>query len=251
MAASGQTETIHLFAAGSLKAALTDIAGDYETASGHTIVARFGASGLLKDEIVNGARADVFASANMDHPRALHDAGLSGPVTLFTRNKLCALVKAGLAVDSDSLLAVMLDPNISLGTSTPKADPSGDYAFEVFAKADAIKPGMRKLLEAKALRLTGSKDSALPPAGENVYGWHIAQGRADIFLTYCTNALAAMTDNPGQKCVMLPEALAVGADYGLTVTKDAPAGASAFARFILSPTGQATLARHGFAPIAA
>jgi molybdate transport system substrate-binding protein len=28
----------------------------------------------------------------------------------------------------------MLDRGVKLGTSTPKADPSGDYAFEVFRK---------------------------------------------------------------------------------------------------------------------
>ena len=44
---------------------------------------------------------------------------------------------------------------MKLGTSTPKADPSGDYAFEVFRKAEAIKPGAQAALEKKALQLTG------------------------------------------------------------------------------------------------
>jgi ABC-type molybdate transport system substrate-binding protein len=34
-------------------------------------VLTFGASGLLKDRIQAGERADVFASANMEHPQAL------------------------------------------------------------------------------------------------------------------------------------------------------------------------------------
>jgi ABC-type molybdate transport system substrate-binding protein len=33
--------------------------------------APFGASGLLQKEIVDGANAHVFASANMEHPQAL------------------------------------------------------------------------------------------------------------------------------------------------------------------------------------
>ena len=77
---------------------------------------------------------------------------------------------------------------MKVGTSTPKADPSGDYAFEVFAKAEALKAGSRAALEQKALQLTGAPASAQPPAGRNVYGWHVAEGRADIFLTYCTAA---------------------------------------------------------------
>ena len=96
--------------------------------------AKFGASGLLKDEIAAGAKAEVFASANMEHPQALANAKRSGPVVLFARNRLCALVRPGLAVTRETLLERMLDPQIKLGTSTPKADPSGDYAFEAFSQ---------------------------------------------------------------------------------------------------------------------
>jgi ABC-type molybdate transport system substrate-binding protein len=49
---------------------------------------------------------------------------------------------------------------------------------------------------------------------------------------------------------MLPLALAVGAEYRLIVMKDAPAGALAFAHYILSEPGQSILARHGFDPSA-
>ena len=218
-----------------------------ETASGNIVQPKFGASGLLKDEIVGGAKADVFASANMEHPRALHDAKKSGPVLLFAHNRLCALVKPGLKVDSASLLARMLDPAVKLGTSTPKADPAGDYAFEVFRKAEAVTPGAQAELEHKVLKLTGNPKSAAPPAGRTVYGWHVAEGRADIFLTYCTNALAAQKENPGQQVMALPANLSVDADYGLTVMTNAPPAALAFAQFIVSPEGQKILVSHGFA----
>ena len=241
-------ETVTLYAAGSLKAALSDIAKAFAAKSGHRIEMQFGPSGLLKKEIANGAAADVFASANMEHPQALFDDGTSGPVTRFARNKLCALVKPGLNVTTDNLLARMLDAKVKLGTSTPRADPSGDYALESFTKAEALKPGAQEALEKKALKLTGAKDSAVPPAGRIVYGWHVAEGRADIFLTYCTNALAARKQYPDQQMVELPEALSVAADYGLTVISGAPVAAQDFAEFILSPEGQKILAGYGFAP---
>ena len=75
----------------------------------------------------------------------------------------------------------------------------------------------------------------------------IAQGAADIFLTYCTNALAAQKETPGAQLVALPDALAVGADYGLTVMDGASPAAYRFALFILSAQGQQILARNGFA----
>ena len=245
--ASSRADTVHLYAAGSLKAALTDVAKAYEKKSGNKIDAKYGASGLLKDEIAGGAKADVFASANMEHPQALHAAKLSGPAMLFVRNRLCALAKPGLRVTSEKLLDRMLDAKVKLGISTPKADPSGDYAFEVFRKAEAIKPGAQAILEKKALQLTGSANSAAPPAGRTVYGWHVAEGRADIFLTYCTNAVMAQKENPEQQVMALPRELAVGADYGLTVMNGASPAAQRFAEFIMSAEGQKILVSHGFA----
>jgi molybdenum ABC transporter molybdate-binding protein len=247
MNTSARADTVKLYSAGSLRGALTDVAKAFQAASGHTVEARYGPSGLLKNEIAGGAAAQVFTSANMAHPQALHDAGKSGPVRLFTHNKLCALVKPGLHVTSENLLERMLDPNVKLGTSTPKADPSGDYAFEVFHKAEAVKPGTRAVLEKKALQLTGGAASAVPPSGRAVYGWHVAEGRADIFLTYCTNAVVAQKENPGQQIVALPDNLSVGADYGMTVMNGAPAAAQQFADFIMSPPAQRILVSHGFA----
>ena len=241
-------DTVQLYAAGSLKAALTDVAKAYQAKTGHKVEGKFGPSGVLRKEITDGAKADIFASANMEHPQALNDDGTSGPVVLFARNKLCALVKPGLDVTTANLLARMLDDKVKLATSTPRADPSGDYALQSFTKAEALKPGAQERLEQKARKLTGGKDSAEPPAGRVAYGWHVAEGRADIFLTYCTNAIAARKQYPTQQIVELPDALSVGADYGLTVVSGAPVAAQDFAEFILSAEGQKILASYGFAP---
>ena len=74
------------------------------------VLFNFGASGTLKDAIAASERAEVFASANMEHPRALASAGKSGPAVLFARNQLCALVRPGLDVTPATLLERMLDP---------------------------------------------------------------------------------------------------------------------------------------------
>jgi molybdenum ABC transporter molybdate-binding protein len=240
-------DTVLLHAAGSLRAALTDVGSAFQAATGVAVQGKFGPSGLLRDEIARGAKAEVFASASMEHPQVLASDKKSGPVVLFARNRLCALVKPGLAVASGTLLDRMLDPSVKLGTSTPKADPSGDYAFEVFARAERLKPGAKAALEKKALQLSGGSSSAQPPAGRSVYGWHVAEGRADIFLAYCTAAIPAQKENPGQQVVALPDALAVGADYGLTVMVGASSNAYRLALFVLSPDGQRILASHGFA----
>ncbi|MGD9614353.1 MAG: molybdate ABC transporter substrate-binding protein [Alphaproteobacteria bacterium] len=240
-------ETVLLHAAGSLRAALTEVSAAYSSAYGDTVQPKFGASGLLKEEIANGVRAEVFASANMEHPLALARDHRAGPVVLFARNRLCALAKPGLAVDPATVLDHMLDPGIKLGTSTPRADPSGDYAWEVFRKAEAIRPGAYAALDAKALKLTGGPSAPPVPEGRTIYSVLIEQGAADIFLTYCTGALAAQQENPAQQVISLPEALTVGADYGLTVIQGASPAAYRFALFVLSPEGQRILQSKGFA----
>ncbi len=112
-------------------------------------------------------------------------------LAVFARNQLCGLVRPGIAVAPDTLLAVMLDPKTRLGTSTPKSDPSGDYAFELFGKAEALTSGAKNALEAKALQLTGGPNSAKAPEGRNLYAWVMESDKADVFLTYCTNAVLA------------------------------------------------------------
>jgi molybdate transport system substrate-binding protein len=239
-------EPVQLYAAGSLRSALTEVATAFETQTGIKVRAKFGPSGTLKDEIAAGARADVFASANMEHPQALASARKSGPVVLFARNRLCALARPGVAIETATLLDRMLDPAVKLGTSMPRADPSGDYAWEVFRKADKLRPGAFALLERKALKLVGGPDAPTAPPGRTVYGMLIAEGKADLFLTYCTNAMEAKKDVGGAQIVTLPDELAVGADYGLTVIADAPSDAYRFAMSILSADGQQILARYGF-----
>jgi molybdate transport system substrate-binding protein len=83
----------------------------------------------------------------------------------------------------------------------------------VFKKAEAVKAGARTVLELKARQLTGSPASAASPPGRAGYGWHIAEGHADIFLANCTAAAEAKQQSPDQQIVALPAELAVGADY--------------------------------------
>ena len=243
-AAGAQPVLLH--AAGSLRAAFDEAAREFERREPVRVEAVYGASGLLRERIAAGEAAQVFASADMEHPDALARAGRAAGPLAFARNALCALTRVGLGVQPDNLLERMLDPSLRLGTSTPKADPSGDYAWALFARAEAVRAGARAALESKALQLTGGPHSPPPPRDRSVYGDLLANGQADIFLTYCTNARAAQREFPGLATVAIPPELSVGARYGLTVMHGAPEPAWRFAWFILSDDGQAILVRHGF-----
>ena len=241
---------LRVYAAGSLRAALTEVAQAFERGEpGVRVLFTFGASGLLRDRIAGGERADVFASANMEHPQALASSGQAGPVRRFTRNAMCALVAPAVDVTPETLVERLLDPAIKVGTSTPKADPSGDYAWMVFARIEQQgRRGAFKQLTDKALQLTGGPNSPPPPQGRNVYADLVAQGRADVFVTYCTNATAARTEQPALRSVAIPAAINVNADYGVAPIHGAGGTAQRFIDYLLSPPAQAVFARAGFAP---
>ena len=240
-------DPVQVYAAGSLRDALTEIARDHEARTGQKVVLTFAASGLLRERIEQGAPAQVFASADTKHPQRLANQGQWQAPVVFTRNTLCALAQGAVAVTPETLLSTMLQPQVRLGISTPKADPAGDYAWALFQKADALQAGATARLETKALQLTGGANSAQAPAGRNTYAWVMEQNRADVFLTYCTNAVAARAEVRSLQVVAVPEALQVGAAYGLTVRAGASAQAQAFAQAVLQPPAQAVFRRLGFA----
>ena len=103
------------------------------------VEATYGASGLLRDRIEKGERADVFASADVGTRSRSPAPDVRGRYRCSPGTALCA-VDAGRARDDGTLLDRMLDPAMKLGMSTPRADPSGDYALELFERAGECGP---------------------------------------------------------------------------------------------------------------
>ncbi len=244
-------DPLTVYAAVSLRTALTAVAKDFEDATGTRVRFVFGASGLLRDRLEKGEAADVFASANTEHPRALHASGKAQPARAFARNALCALAAPTFDLRGKTLAQRMLDDDVKLGTSTPKADPSGDYAFEMFDRIEhtgAAPVGSAVRLKAKALQLTGGPQSPPPPPDRNAYGVLVAEGKADVFITYCTSAVAAAREHPSQRVLPVPDSINVTADYGLTILGSAAPGAARFVDFLIGGQGQRRMTEHGFRP---
>jgi ABC-type molybdate transport system substrate-binding protein len=244
--ALSSVDPIQVYAAGSLRGPITLIASEYQERTGQKIVLTFGASGLLRERIEKGEQAAVFASADTTHPQRLADGGSWHAPVVFVRNAMCALIGEKVSAEPSTLLSVMLKPDVRVGTSTPKSDPSGDYAWALFAKADTVQAGAFKTLDAKALKLTGAVNSPQPPTGRTFYGWAMDEGQADVFLTYCTNAVAAQAEVPRLKVVQMPPELQVGAAYAMTGSKTASPNAAAFAGALLEQPAQVIFKRFGF-----
>src|SRR5262245_58267408 len=124
---------VKVFAAGSLTGAMTAVMKLYKEKTGVEVQAELGPAWLPRESIEGGERPDVFASANMEHPQALADKGMATIPVVMARNRICARALPGFGLTQGNVFERMLDPKtVGIGTSTPKADPGGDYAYMVF-----------------------------------------------------------------------------------------------------------------------
>lgn len=246
---AAHAEPARIYAAGSLLAPLDAMIAASGIPGSDLAKPVYGPAGLLRRRIEAGEGAELFASADLAQAEAL--AGRDGrlPVVPFARNRLCVIAKGDLELDAKTLLDRLLDPNLRLATSTPGADPGGDYALAVFDRADRLKPGAGRALREKSLPLMGSPNAMVPVAGRGPTASIFLTGSADALLYYCSAAKSTLGEAPGLVSIPLPDALEVGPVYGLAVSGQS-AAAMRLALFMLSPDGQAILAENGLLPIA-
>ena len=115
-------------------------------ASGITVQAKYGPSGTLRDEIAGGAQGGSVRLRQHGASGIAQRNGQAADRSCCSRATVCARWSGpGLGATPENLLDRMRADGVKLATSTPKADPSGDYAFEVFAKAEALIAGSRTL----------------------------------------------------------------------------------------------------------
>ncbi len=219
--------SLTVFAAASLTTAFRAIATAFESEHPRAKVAfNFAGSATLVQQIRDGARADVFASADASNMQKLVDAAaVRGTPRIFAQNVLqIAVAKgnprhiAGLADLSRPGLVVVL---------CAETVPCGRYALEAFTTAGATVPLGSRELDVKAVV---SK---------------IALGEADAGIVYVTDVRAASGEIEG---IDLAPAHTVSARYPIAVLRDAthPELAEAFVAFVVSEPGSAILGKYGF-----
>ncbi|WP_158747741.1 substrate-binding domain-containing protein [Acidisphaera sp. L21] len=229
---------LRIFAAGSLRAALTALLAQH----GEQPDIVFGPAGLLRERIEAGDVPDLYLSANLEHPAAIATRHPGALVQPFAGNRLVALARRDLGLTTENFLDRLMLDRVRIGTSTPVVDPSGDYAYRLFDRAEAVRPGAKASLVAHTRALVGGRDGGPHGMGPFPVKAFLERGDVDVFISYASSA-AAIGD--GLDVVLPPENLAVTATYGLIVL--AP-GARALAALIGSAEGQAVLGRFGFLP---
>jgi len=230
---------LSVFAASSLTEVFQEVEEEFEARHPEwNAVLAFAGSQILRFQIEHGAQADLFASADTGHLQALRRAGLAGDAQRFAENELAVIVPpdnpAQIEVFSDLLRAERL----VLGTA---AVPVGAYARAALAKADEhLGSGFAAAVLARVV----SEES-----NARLLRAKVALGEADAAIVYRTDALAGQ-----MRTVAVPKFAAVRTEYGiarLAGNRPGPPAheaADAWVAFLLSPDGQAVLARRGFLP---
>jgi len=221
--------TLTVFAAASLKATFTHIGTIFQQENpGSTVTFNSAGSSDLVAQLVAGAPADVFASADIANMTKATDAGLvSGTPVNFATNTLTIV--------------------------TPPGNPAGITSF-----ADLGKPGVAVVVcapqvpcGAAAQKIETNTGVTLTPVSEensvtDVLG-KITSGQADAGLVYVTDASGA-----GDKVttVSFPESTTVVNTYPIaTLTASTePSLATTFVELVTGPEGQQLLAAAGFQP---
>ncbi len=216
-AGGNEDASISVFAAASLTDAFTDLAGLFEDEHGVEVELNLGASSSLREQVLAGAPADVFASADEATLAEVTEGGV-----VFATNGLAIAVPAGNPAGIAGL-ADFAEADLLLGLCAEEV-PCGRFAREALASA-----GVTPSIDTNA----GDVRALLT---------QVASGDLDAGIVYRTDLLAAGDDVDG---VAVAPDHDVRAAYPIAALGDDEAAAD-FVAFVLSDAGQAVLAEHGF-----
>ena len=240
-------DSVEVYAAGSLRGVVADLARESAGSLATEVKSTFGGSGSLRERIEGGEKPDLFLSADLGSPRKLETEGRTlVPVIPFARNRMCIVSRGSSGITAANLIDRLLDPAMRVKTSTPVADPSGDYAWAIFDRIDARRPGAGAVLKKKAQALMSV--TAAAAAGQNPTAALFSAGSIDVSITYCSGTASLQKELPQLTSLPVPADLDPHPVYGLAVLSAKPA-AWRLALFLLSQQGQAIIASNGLLPL--
>ncbi|MBZ9712498.1 molybdate ABC transporter substrate-binding protein [Deinococcus multiflagellatus] len=239
LAGSAQAANLTVFAAASLTDAFTELGRAFDARTGHRTTFQFAGSQVLRTQLEQGARADVYASANSAQFEPLVRAGLLNPGTLFVSNRLAIIApQSSRAVTT---LADLARPGVKL-VIADRAVPAGDYTRRMLTAVE--KAGTYgKDFSARVLKNVVSEEPNVRQVALKV-----GLGEADAAVVYQTDVTPALKAKV--RLIALPTRFNQTASYPLGVVKGSanPQAAQAFVAFVLSAEGQTILRRWGFRP---
>jgi molybdate transport system substrate-binding protein len=234
------TGSVTVFAAASLTDAFNEIAAEFKkTNPGVEFEFNFQGSSALRTQLEQGARADIFASADVMQMDAAKKSGVIAPGDkIFVRNSLVLITPKDNPAKIKSV-ADLKNNGLKLVLAAPEV-PVGNYARQMLTKADAD-PALGPGTSDAVLKNLVSNESNVKQVVAK-----IQLGEADAGIVYGSDVTPSVAR--ALTSVAIPASINVVAEYPIALTKDASnaKAAQAFIDFVAGSAGQSILKKWGF-----
>lgn len=226
-------EQVTVFAAASMKTALDEVAAAFTEATGHEVVISYAGSNVLAKQIIDGAPADIFISANTAW---MDEVGSAGMIAGDQRRDILG----------NTLVLVAHDPvaPVTIGPDTDLKGMIGDGKLAM-ALVDSVPAGQYGKAALEHLGLWSSVEASVAQA-DNVRAALAltSTGEAPFAIVYATDAKA----DPGVHLVgTFPEDSYPAATYPAALLSGAADQADRdFYAALSDDASDAIFARHGF-----
>lgn len=242
---SSQGITLNVYAAASLKGAFDQAGKDFMSSHANVnVVFAYGGSNALAAQIIQGASADVFASANSTQMQNVVKANDVNPgdVKIFAHNRLVVITPNVTTGSGGSAKVKTLQDLADSGVKillAAKGVPAGEYALMFLNKASSD-PSFGADYQKKVLANVVSYEADVETVVSKVM-----LGEADAGIVYTSDAA---TNPTSLTPISIPDNLNVVADYPIAPIASSMQGtlAKEFISYILSSAGRATLTKYGF-----
>lgn len=229
---AGSKDELLISAASSLSEAMQAAEKEFQKEHPEVELAfNYGSSGKLRNQIQQGAPADLFLSASAKDMEQLSDDGLIIEETAqnFAQNRL--VLASAEKLDGSDLEKLLVGSEKMIAVGEPESVPVGSYTKEALTRLGLWEDIEGRLIFAKDARQVLS---------------YVESGNAEIGFIYSSDAqistkIETIVDVPqnGQE-IIYPAAVIKGSGN--------PRAADYFLEFLLSDRGQELLGSYGFGP---
>ena len=200
-------------------------------------------AGVLKGDIEEGAPCDVFLSANGKFQRQLKHKGFLKSYEVFAYDYLAAATPYNnpAGVTPSNLIQKLMDPNVALTTSSPNADPAGDYTWKMFRIINRRFPGAFKKITGHANHLL---DAALVmPVLES--------GNTDLGILYASQLLELKRSGAKINIIPISKKYNTKAKFTASILNQSKYKSldEDFIKLLFSKKGKKILTYWGFSPV--
>ena len=222
---------VNVYAAASLTDVMKEIASAYEKESGDKISFNFGASSLLARQIIEGAPADMFLSADEAKMDELEQAGLIATDT--RRDLLSNLLVIVVPYDSKLVIAspeALVIKSQKIAVADPRAVPAGIYTKEYLTRL-----GLWRKLESKIVPTENVRAALAAVESGNVDAGFVYKTDANISSKVRIAFTVAVEEGPPIR-------------YPVALIKEAKekSAAAKFLAYLQSASARKTFERYGF-----